>query len=122
MEDEGAEEDVMESIFRQPAVQGLFDRLGTIVEQLGGVLERRLGGVGVGGAPAGTTRPRQPIPINPRVILGFPPEMKLTEKIIKERQRALAKLWHPDIGGSPEAMTRLNAATDMLLKKCRDSA
>lgn len=53
---------------------------------------------------------------NPRDILGFGPEVKLTRAMVKERQRALAKLWHSDKGGSDKAMKRLNGAVQELLK------
>lgn len=54
---------------------------------------------------------------DPRQVLGFGPAEKLSRKVIKDRQRALARIFHPDTGsGSVEAMQRLNAAADALLK------
>jgi hypothetical protein len=35
--------------------------------------------------------------------------------MVKERQRALAKLMHPDHGGSTKALQRLNVAAQALL-------
>jgi curved DNA-binding protein CbpA len=35
--------------------------------------------------------------------------------MVKERQRTLAKLWHPDKGGSLKAIQRLNGAAQELL-------
>lgn len=49
--------------------------------------------------------------------MGFPPTAKLTRQLIKQRQRQLAALLHPDKGGSEEAMKRLNAATQRLLSQ-----
>lgn len=57
-------------------------------------------------------------PQDPRQVLGFPPDFPLTRELIKQRQRALSGLWHPDKpGGSTEAMQRLNAAADALLSE-----
>lgn len=64
----------------------------------------------------GAAPPRsEPTPEDPRVVLGFSPGASLTRESIKARQRALAALYHPDCGGSDEAMKRLNLATEQLL-------
>ena len=56
-----------------------------------------------------------PVQEDPRVILGFGPEQKLTIQIVKDRKRKLAEMYHPDKGGSPEAMQRVNVAADVLI-------
>lgn len=56
-------------------------------------------------------------PPNPRVVMGFPPGAQLTRELVKERQRVLAGLWHPDKGGSTESMQRLNSAAEALLRE-----
>jgi hypothetical protein len=84
-------------------------------------------------APAGAPRPAAPPPRraappppppppppeppkeNPRDVLGFAADVKLTRALVKERQRALAALMHPDKGGSTKALQRLNAAAAELL-------
>jgi len=53
---------------------------------------------------------------DPRVVLGFSPGVQLTRAKIKERQRALAQLFHPDKSGSTEAMQKVNAAAAELLR------
>lgn len=63
-------------------------------------------------------RPPPPTPPpkeSPRDVLGFSPTAKLTRVTIKTRQKALAKLLHPDAGGSDAAMRRINTATAELL-------
>lgn len=52
---------------------------------------------------------------DPRVILGFSPTEQLSADLIKKRRRALARLFHSDMGGNPESMRRLNQAADALL-------
>jgi len=52
---------------------------------------------------------------DPRVVLGFSADATLTRASIKTRERELAALYHPDCGGSDEAMKRLNMATEQLL-------
>jgi len=54
---------------------------------------------------------------DPRVVLGFPPGSKPSRPEIKKRQRALAAFMHPDKGGNDDAMKRLNAAADALLRE-----
>lgn len=56
---------------------------------------------------------------DPRTVLGFKMGEPITKAKIKERQRELAKLFHPDKGGSDEAMQRVNAAADILLKEIK---
>lgn len=63
--------------------------------------------------------PSQPAPPSSsedaRTVLGFPPNAPLTRALIKQRQRALASMFHPDAGGSHEAMQRVNVAAEELL-------
>lgn len=66
-------------------------------------------------APRAPSQPQQPRQEDPRVILGFPPDAKLTPEIVKQRRKDLANLFHPDHGGSVEAMRRVNMAADALL-------
>lgn len=73
--------------------------------------------------------PRQPPPPKPRpapdkigparVVMGFPASLKLTPELIKERRKQLALIFHPDRGGSPDGMSRLNASADVLLEACK---
>ncbi len=75
-------------------------------------------------APPPPYEPPPPEPASdgpdPLEVLGFPPNAKLTKKMIKERQRALAGIYHPDIqGGSVEAMMRVNNAVDELLSRIK---
>lgn len=65
--------------------------------------------------PAPGQAPPKPAVEDPRDVLGFGPEVKLTKALIKERKRALAALCHPDKGGSTKALQRINAAAEKLL-------
>ena len=49
-----------------------------------------------------------------RALLHFGPDEPLTREKIKERQRVVATLCHPDRGGSTEAMQWVNQAADIL--------
>jgi hypothetical protein len=64
--------------------------------------------------------PRRPPPPDPlaeaRRVLGFAPGAPLTKDDVKDRQRSLAKRHHPDRGGNPEIMKRINIAADAILK------
>jgi hypothetical protein len=61
--------------------------------------------------------PRRPEPPreDPRVILGIPVGVKVTQEMLKKRYRELALLYHPDKGGNTEAMQRITRARDQLL-------
>lgn len=48
-------------------------------------------------------------------VLGLPPNA--TPQQIKKRYRALAKKYHPDMGGDPQQMQRLVAAYELLMKE-----
>lgn len=66
-------------------------------------------------AQGGFQPPPPPAPEDPRDVLGFSADISLTRAMVKERQRELAKLMHPDRGGSTKALQRLNAAAQILL-------
>jgi hypothetical protein len=44
--------------------------------------------------------------------------MRLTVELVKQHQRALAAIHHPDRGGTKSAMQRINNAADALLAQC----
>lgn len=65
--------------------------------------------------------PRQP-PLSmedPRQIMHFSPNETLTADLVRKRQRQLARLAHPDTGGSEEAMRRINDAAGRLISQLR---
>lgn len=51
----------------------------------------------------------------PRILL-FGVGDTITEKLVEQRYKQLAKTYHPDAGGSNEAMTELNLAKQLALK------
>jgi len=68
-------------------------------------------------------RERQPLGRDPefeaicaRQTLGLALSGRLTEQAVKRAHKALAVQHHPDKGGDPEMMTRLNNARDVLLQ------
>lgn len=118
---------ILERILERDEVQDIFQRAQGVVDKFAHVLDR----VAAGDIPRGFRR-QEGIPRgqraappgvqqgpaeNPRSVLGFAPGAKLTADLIKTRKRDLAKLFHPDRGGSPDAMRRVNAAADVLLKE-----
>jgi hypothetical protein len=68
-------------------------------------------------AAAPSPPPVPPKREDPRTVLGFRDDDPLTKKVVKERQRALAELFHPDKGGSVAAMQRINEAVQELLRE-----
>ena len=68
-------------------------------------------------------RERQPLGRDPdfeaicaRQTLGLALSGRLTQQAVKRVHKALAVQHHPDKGGDPETMTRLNNARDLLLQ------
>ena len=68
-------------------------------------------------------RERQPLGRDPdfdaicaRQTLGLALSGRLTEQVVKRVHKALAVQHHPDKGGDPDTMTRLNSARDVLLQ------
>lgn len=52
---------------------------------------------------------------DPRQVLGFPPQVRLTAAMVRQRRRELAAQHHPDRGGDTERMQAINRAADALL-------
>lgn len=78
-----------------------------------------------GAAPPPRARPQAPPPPDPaieakrqaRITLGFEEGERITADMVKERKRALARVFHPDTGkGSVAHMQRINQAADLLLQ------
>ena len=72
-------------------------------------------------APAPPPDPRVGERREARQTMGFSPSDQLTEDIVKERKKLLARKHHPDRGGSVERMSAINAAADVLLESMYDS-
>jgi hypothetical protein len=52
-----------------------------------------------------------------RDVLQFHPQTKVTAEMVKNAFHALASKRHPDVGGSHDSMSELNAARDAALKE-----
>lgn len=127
---ETAEDDPVANILNNPAVQNTLNKFQSILDSAAGVIDRARAFVPPTNhaqeAPRRPTndpprpqRPPRPTNEDPRNVLGFGPHVKLTVEVIKERRKELAKLFHPDHSGSPEAMRKVNAAADALLGKLK---
>jgi hypothetical protein len=69
--------------------------------------------------PGRAAPPPKPAAPDPRLVLHFGPNDPITRAEIEKRRRELARLCHPDKGGSTEAMQRINQAADALLAQLR---
>jgi hypothetical protein len=123
-----------------PMVGALIDRAdrflaghrNPLVQSFAGILGQVLAGRAPSAVPLETDAPRAraraadsspprppppPAPVeSPLDVLGFGPSVKLTRALVKERQRELAKLFHPDRQGSTKALQRINGAAQALLR------
>jgi hypothetical protein len=136
-EEEGSErdflQDLLERLMDHPFVQNKVEE---VVQILRDPARRSPHYQGPGRAYAAEAPPRQrveqrrppPPPAQPRnglsalearEILHFSPDQTLSSDQIRKRQRQLARLAHPDVGGSEAAMRRVNAAATLLLSQLR---
>lgn len=115
---------LLDVVMQQPKTKVIFEKVDGVLEKANGLLAK----VAVGDfsdlqdllTKAGKQRVVYQPEVkeeNPRVVLGFKVTDKLTASMIKDRRRELAKILHPDKGGSDEAMQRMNVAADKLLKE-----
>jgi hypothetical protein len=118
-------------------VAGSVDRAAQFIDLLAQGRLRRpspppSGGAGGGERSAGAGQRRTPNASNGKpsatgvgkmskqeacAVLGFKMGTVMGREAIKSRQRELAKLFHPDKGGSDDAMCRVNEAVEVLLGK-----
>jgi len=132
------DDDMLGELLDHPTVRGAFDRVTSRVvrslDQIAPFIDRLTQGRPQSRAQSRPTAPRPrpgprprpeaprtpprastPRPEDPRTILGFAPGARLDAAMIKNRRRELAQIFHPDHGGSPEAMKRVNLAVEALL-------
>lgn len=64
---------------------------------------------------------RGPGPKPWREVLGIKDDAMVTPQMIVSRQHELARVHHPDVGGSETAMTEINAAVDQAMEELKGS-
>ena len=115
-------DELLDHLLSHPNIRRGIAKLTKSIDHLGQVFD----GLGQAKDPGNPTSKRanqsrpQPTPPhkeNPRIVLGFGPQLRLTKEMIRERRKDLARLCHPDRGGSEVAMKRINQAVEMLLSK-----
>jgi hypothetical protein len=114
-----------------PQVQGVLGRIQNGLGQFQGLLDKLGRAIedGPQRRPSVSRRyyPRRPARPDPatlrevyaRQILGFStraPLSPISKEEISKKRRELARKAHPDQGGSPEAMQKVNNAADLLTK------
>lgn len=115
---------LLDVVLQQPKTKVIFEKVDGVLEKANGLLSK----VAVGDfsdlqdllSKAGKQRVVYQPEVreeDPRVVLGFKSTDKLTVEMVKNRRRELAKILHPDKGGSDEAMQRMNTAADKLMKE-----
>jgi hypothetical protein len=125
-------QDLLDRFLGHPSIRSRIDR---VVEAIGDPSRFHPNYQGPGQAyaaeaPPRPNRPQHPPPHppprqpplsleDPRQILHFSPDQALTVDQVRKRQRQLARLAHPDLGGSKEAMLRINDAADRLISQLR---
>ena len=114
--------ELIDSLLDHPAIQNVLGKVGGVLDLASNFIQKAPEYVKNIKVPHNTqqSRPQRPQPVeDPRKVLGFDPSTVLTVDIVKQRQRDLARIFHPDTGtaGSTAAMARVNAAVDFLLKQ-----
>jgi hypothetical protein len=92
-----------------------FDAIRAQAARAPGFPPRRATGTPPPPPPPGPQVERQREIAAARKVLGIPSAVELTEAVIKQHQRKLARKHHPDRGGDVAVMQRINAAADYLL-------
>jgi len=111
-------EEALDTLLENPRVQGVIEKANGVLDSLGGLIDKVIKGEiklpsKAPPTPAAAPKPR----ITAREVLHFNPKEVLTEEKIKARRKALAKILHPDkTKEDAAAMSRINQATDILLK------
>ena len=132
--DEYTAEDLFGDVLEHPGFRSIFDRIAGSIDKVargidsmqdprmwqnvGKAYQAKQEARSQGNESQGRSRrpPPPPETPDPRSVLGFPPSVKITAEMVKDRRKELAKLFHPDKGGSHEAMQRVNAAAEKLLR------
>lgn len=107
--------EIIDTLLENPNVQRGVQKVNSLLDKFSNLIDR----AAKGDIPFFSKPPQKP-KVAPtaaaRALLHFGPTEPLTEALIKERRRALARLAHPDLAGSAEEMTRINKATQILLE------
>ena len=119
-EAEEAEEDkyaeIIDSVLEHPQSKNILSKLDAVLSKANDFVEKLKHG------EIPSIKPQAPKVVtkkrNPRDVLHFGPKEVLTREKITARRKALARLAHPDLGGSNEAMAEINNAAEALLKIC----
>lgn len=131
-DDEGAVDEFVGAVFEHPRVSGVITKVSHTLDRLSSLIDQVSNGVPRGAPrsqPRGQAQPRRQAPpppppapppkvrIDPYVVMGFARDKPLTEAMIKDRRRQLAKIFHTDHAGNDESMKRVNVAAELLLQK-----
>lgn len=129
-EDESGAGKIIDSLMSNPNIQNLVNRgfgaLNTKIDELGAGLLARLDRYATAFAAqqAYSQQQQQSAPKikkdDPRIVLGFGPDIILNKQMIKERHRVLAGIFHTDVGGHNESMLKINAAVEELLEQVKE--
>lgn len=107
--------EIIDTLLQNPNVQRGVNKVNSLLDKFSDLIDRAT----KGDIPFFTKPPAPASKVPPearaRALLHFGPNEPLTEEIIKERRRVLARLAHPDLAGSSEEMVRINKATEILL-------
>ena len=124
-------EGLVERVLDTEPVQNLIGSFEELLDRAANAIDpRAVPGPSRSSSPAGNRtpprraappprRPPPPPPVakeDPRAVLHFGPDERLTKEMVTQRRRALAALCHPDKGGSLAAMQKVNQAADELLR------
>lgn len=111
--------DLLGVLLQQPAIAGVVGKITGFIDKSGTILDK----VAMGDYSAFKSTPAEPTPKptgpDPRKLMGFKPNVVLTEKEIRDRKRELSKVYHPDKGFDDSLLKDINAAADQLLREIK---
>lgn len=114
--DENEMQDLVDAALEHPLGQKIVKKANSVLDALSGFIEK-LSKQQLPNTPQPKTRVI--IKRNPREILHFGPTESLTIEKIEKRKKELARLAHPDLGGSNEAMAQILEAAKLLVQETK---
>lgn len=106
--------EIIDTLLENPNIQRGVNKVNSLLDKFSNLIDR----AAKGDIPFfNKAPPKAKVPpiAAARALLHFGATEPLTEALVKERRRNLARLAHPDVEGSSEEMIRINRATEILL-------
>ena len=115
-EEDDVTNEFINTILANPHVQQGVNKVNNILDKFSVIVDQASKGELPAFKPKPPAAPKTDPALAARALMHFSATEPLTEAIIKDRRKHLARIAHPDTaGGSTDAMARINRATEILI-------